>query len=85
MDESPFSQAVSRIAIQENLHLLYGPAEKRRSDFCRVDASLNIVQINKTHDTRRGLPPLEGRLDFGAARKVDSTHQSMVDTGRVHT
>jgi hypothetical protein len=53
--------------------------ENRRSDFCRIDrrvyASLNIVQINKTHDTRRGLPPLEGRLDswfprdFGRARK----------------
>jgi hypothetical protein len=42
-------------------------AENRRSDFGRVDrrvdASLNIVQINKTRDTRRSLPPLEGRLD----------------------
>jgi hypothetical protein len=82
-------------------HLIGAPtykSENRRSDFVRadrrvdrrIDASLNIVKSNKTHDNRRGLPPLDGRLDswfprdFGAARKVVSTHQSMVDSGRVH-
>jgi hypothetical protein len=42
-------------------------SENRRSDFGRADrrieASLNMVKSNETHDTRRGLPPLEGRLD----------------------
>ena len=50
---------------------LFCQSENRRSDFGRadrrvdrrIDASLNIVKSNKTHDTRRGLPPLEGRLD----------------------